>query len=223
MEIKLEIANKVLLFDFDGTVVETEIIAKKVIEQYFTEQNIDHGTHFADMIVGRTWKAATESMIEHALSRGVEIPESGVLQDLLKARYRQAFELGVPLVPGFNELLPHFKSQAKFLGIVTGSDRHEVSSILTFHGLQESFGQVWGYGDYPRGKPHPDPYLTALSALKADPKDVIVFEDSKVGMEAARQAGLSFVQIAHEAHAKERHPDALLYLESWHDLILKRD
>ena len=92
MEKKIDIKNKVLLFDFDGTLVETEIVAKKVIDLYFLEKNFPHPTPFAEMIVGRTWKAAAENMHEHAKGLGVDLDPPTILQAELKMRYQDAFK-----------------------------------------------------------------------------------------------------------------------------------
>lgn len=222
MKNRLDIKNKVLLFDFDGTLVETEIVAKKVIDRYFEEKNFPVSAPFADMIVGRTWKSATEIMHEHAQGLGVVLDAPEVLATELKQRYREAFMTGVRLIPGFRECLSYFQKNAKFLGIVTGSDRHEVQSILEQHGLSGAFQQIWAFGDYEHSKPDPSPYLKALSDLKTDlkvdPKEVLVFEDSKVGMESAHRAGLKFIQIAFEAHAVEPDSRAILTLKDWREL-----
>ena len=219
MENKLDIRNKVLLFDFDGTLVETEIVAKKVIDLYFQEKNFPHLSSYADMIVGRTWKAATEVMFEHAKGLGVDLDPPAIMQAELKMRYQDAFRAGVLMVPGFKDCLPYFKKNAKYLGIVTGSDRHEVEQILGQHGLLGVFDRVWGFGDYEHSKPDPSPYIQAMTDIQANSKEVLVFEDSKAGMESANRAGLPFVQICFEAHAKEVDSRALLTITDWHDLL----
>ena len=219
MKNKLDVENKVLLFDFDGTLVETEIVAKKVIDLYFEERKFPQLSDVADMIVGRTWKAATESIHEHAKGLGVDLDPPAVMALELKARYQEAFKKGVGMIPGFKECLPYFKKNAKFLGIVTGSDRHEVQIILEQHGLLGVFDQVWGFGDYEHSKPDPSPYLTAMAAIQANPKDVVVFEDSKAGMESATRAGIPFVQICFEEHALEPDARALLTIHDWNELL----
>ncbi len=216
---KLDIKNKVLLFDFDGTLVETEFLAKRVVEQYFSEKNFPHPIPFSEMIVGRTWQAATENMVSHALSLGIQLDSPDTLRSEFKRRYRDQFESGVKLIPGIIECLPLFKREAKFIGIVTGSERDEVNTILKAHHLEGFFEKIWAYGDYPFSKPDPSPYLTAINALGAKANETLVFEDSAAGMESSFRAGLPFVQITHEAHAKELDQRALKVIRDWHELL----
>ncbi len=215
---RVNIQNKVLLFDFDGTLVETEILAKKVIDVYFQSKNFPQPLPFGDLIIGRTWSAATEAMVKYALDLGIQLPSPLQLKSELMALYRAQIGSGVNLIPGLDECLPYFKSNAKFLGIVTGSDREEVELILKSHGLDQFFDRIWAVGDYEFSKPHPSPYLKALKDLQIKAEDAIVFEDSKAGMESAKGAGLPWVHIAYESHAKEPHPDSLLTIPHWGDL-----
>jgi HAD superfamily hydrolase (TIGR01509 family) len=218
MKKDLNIEDKVLLFDFDGTLVETEILAREIVQRYFEERGLDGAQDFAALIIGRTWKLAVELMIKEASTRGFSLGPPEELLEMFRDRYQERVKEGVSLIPGFLELLPEFKKKARFLGIVTGSERPEVVAILKGHGLDQTFDQIWGYGDYPESKPHPAPYLTAVEAHRFDPNEVIVFEDSKAGMESAYRAGLQWVQICHESHASEPDPRSLLVLPDWRHL-----
>jgi len=215
MKKPIQIDNKVLLFDFDGTLVETEILAREVIEEYFRERNSDQGSHFASLIVGKTWKLAVEQMQVEARALGLALGETEALIVEFKRRYQERFHRGVNLIPGIKRWLPVFKSRARFIGIVTGSERHEVVSILKSHQMEGVFDRIWGFGDYEESKPHPSPYLTAMRDIGADPSEVLVFEDSRAGMESAHQAGLRWVQVTHEAHARNPDPRSLMVIQDW--------
>jgi len=177
MKKPLIIQDKVLLFDFDGTLVETEILAREVVQKYFEERGLEGASDFASLIIGRTWKLAVELMIAEAENRGFVLGESQALLEEFRERYQVRVKEGVGLIPGFRELLPDLKKKARFLGIVTGSERPEVEEILRAHGLEHYFDQIWGYGDYPESKPHPAPYLVALRAHQFKAEEVIVFEE----------------------------------------------
>jgi HAD superfamily hydrolase (TIGR01509 family) len=218
MKKSLEIADKVLLFDFDGTLVETEILAREVVREYFHERGFEGADHFSNLIVGRTWKLAVDLMVAESRHLGFELGDPERVLNEFRDRYRARFKSGVSLIPGLLELLPVFRKKARFLGIVTGSERHEVEEILQSHGLMGFFDRIWGFGDYPESKPHPAPYLTAMQEHHFEPSEVIVFEDSKAGMESAYRAGLRWVQICHEAHAGEPDPRSMIALPDWRHL-----
>jgi HAD superfamily hydrolase (TIGR01509 family) len=221
MKKNLSISDKVLLFDFDGTLVETEVLAREVIDAYFREKGFGNSAPFANMIVGKTWRLAVEEMRSAALRSGFDLGDPEFLEREFKHRYQERFRGGVNLIPGLLELLPDFKKKARFLGIVTGSERHEVQAILGAHRLDGVFDRVWGFGDYPESKPSPSPYLTAMKEIPAGAAEILVFEDSRAGMESAHRAGLRWVQVSHEAHAKAPDPRAMFVIRDWHQLELE--
>ena len=57
---------------------------------------------------------------------------------------------------------------------------------------------VLASGDYPRAKPAPDPYLTALERFGAEPAEAVVVEDSERGLRAAVAAGIDCVVVAND-------------------------
>jgi len=221
MKNQVQIDNKILLFDFDGTLVETEILAREVIETYFKQRDSAHGGHFANLIVGKTWKLAVEEMQQEAMRLGIHLGESDALIAEFKKRYRERFHQGVNLIPGLLEWLPEFRKRARFVGIVTGSERSEVESILGAHQIDHFFDQIWGFGDYAESKPHPSPYLTAMKEIGADPADVLVFEDSKAGMESAHRAGLAWIQVSHETHARTPDSRSILVIRDWTEFSVR--
>lgn len=220
---RIDLRKKVLLFDFDGTIVETEALAKEAVNQYFHEKNLlpqaQVAEIFASLIVGRTWESAIDNMIQHAKMIGITLDSRENLAREFKSRYRARFEKAVKLIPGFLDVLPKIREQAAYIGIVTGSEHEEVEAILKATGLENVFTRVWGFGDYAHSKPDPSPYLTALQDLGVKADDVIVFEDSEAGMESAFRAGLKWVQVCHETHAKKPDPRSLLVIRDWHELV----
>ena len=216
----LDIRDKVLLFDFDGTIVETESLAQKVIDDYFSSRN-DAYRPPSHLIIGRTWQAAVASMHAHAKEKGCELEAEAVLLNAFKTGYLQKLKEGVDLIPGFLSLVPELKRQAKVMAIVTGSTHEEVQTILQFHKLAPFFDHIIAYGDYAMSKPDPSPFLKALEILKAEASEAIVFEDSEAGMESATRAGLPFIQICHESHAKVADPRAVKVLKNWTELLLQ--
>jgi HAD superfamily hydrolase (TIGR01509 family) len=215
----LDIRDKVLLFDFDGTLVETEVLAQAVIEQYFNKKKYPYRAP-KELIIGRTWQAAIESMHDEAKKHAVTLDAPEIMLAEFKTEYQKKLHDGVELIPGFLECLPILKARAKFMGIVTGSFHDEVDTILKLHHLEGVFDRIWAVGDYEKSKPDPSPYLAAVQALQVDKRDVIVFEDSAAGMESAHRAGLPFVQICHEAHAKTGDPRALRVVQNWRELLV---
>ena len=83
------------------------------------------------------------------------------------------------------------------LAIVSGSPRASIIHTLTLLKLLDYFAVLVGAEDYKRGKPAPDPFLTAAARLSIPAQDCLVFEDADAGIAAAQAAGMQWVRIPH--------------------------
>ena len=230
MKKKIDVKNKILLFDLDGTLVDTEKLGERVLEEYCVDKKIttlgSESKQISKLIVGRTWKSAVQEIIR---SYSLSLDPVQFEQDL-KAHYRKLLLAGIDLVPGIREKLLEFKEKSLFMGIVTGSAKDEVDVILKAEGLTHLFDRVWSSEFYSESKPSPAPFLTAFlethqmmrsaSGYHIQPEDVLVFEDSLAGMESASKAGFSFIQVCHAQPHLQLDPRALFSIQDWHDLVI---
>ncbi len=83
----------------------------------------------------------------------------------------------------------------KPLAVASGGHRDLVERTLHALGIHEMFDAVVAAEDYERGKPAPDPFLTAAARLQVAPEHCLVFEDTNSGVEAARAAGMAWVLV----------------------------
>jgi len=228
---KIDVKNKILLFDLDGTLVDTEKLGERVLEHYCVDQKIFDQPEtiktISRMIIGRTWKSAVAEIIQ---TYSLKLDPVEFERDL-KAHYRKLIQGGVDLVPGVQEKLVEFKEKSEFMGLVTGSAKDEVEVILNAEGLTHAFDRIWSSEFYPESKPSPSPFLTAFaeiqnfmrsaSGLEISPQDVLIFEDSIAGMESASRAGFSFIQVLHAHPEMKPDPRALFTIQDWHDLKIQ--
>lgn len=225
---KINVKDKIVLLDFDGTLVDTEKLAISVIEGYCVEKNLVSQVQslkkVSHSIIGRTWQAAIREMVLNHFA-GVDAME---LETELKKRYREELVSGVEWIPGVHDKLKDLRAHSLSMGIVTGSSRDEVEIILGAEGNTHLFDFIWTAEDYSESKPHPEPFLTAFEKVKQGfdrelsqkwlPTDVLVFEDSLAGMEAAHRAGFPFVQILHSHPEMASDPRALVTVRDWREI-----
>lgn len=83
----------------------------------------------------------------------------------------------------------------KPMAVASGGHRDLVERTLHALGIHDMFDAVIAAEDYRRGKPHPDPFLTAAARLNVAPAHCLVFEDTATGAEAARAAGMACVLV----------------------------
>lgn len=68
-------------------------------------------------------------------------------------------------------------------------------NALNYIGVTDSFDLILAGEDVINGKPNPEIYLNVLSFFNMKPEEALIFEDSEIGMEAAKKAGISFIEI----------------------------
>lgn len=81
------------------------------------------------------------------------------------------------------------------VGVVSGGSRKTVTRTLTVIGLIDVIEALVCADDTERGKPYPDPFLSAARQLGVAPAECLVFEDGNPGVQAAIAAGMDWVRI----------------------------
>ena len=97
--------------------------------------------------------------------------------------------------PGLVELLPRLKARGLKMAVASSSELAWVHAILDTLRIREYFSAIVSAGDVAHGKPAPDVYLRAARRLGVPPGACLVFEDSPVGLRAARAAGMRAIAI----------------------------
>lgn len=83
----------------------------------------------------------------------------------------------------------------KPLAVASGGFRRNVEMTLDTIGIRPLFDVVVCVEDYARGKPFPDAFLEAARRMNVAPENCLVFEDSPLGLQAARAAGMQCVFV----------------------------
>lgn len=185
--------TRVLLFDVDGVLADTEHLHKKALAT-------------AAMEAGYSVKDADTSTTTAKL-RAAGVSEAEI--PAIYARKRKLYEEWIPSIPKNQELarVLHRIAQRHPLGACTNSNRVSCSMLLQHLGVFAIFGTIVTSSDVPSGKPAPDVYVRAMKNVGTTPGNVCIFEDSDVGIEAARRAGASqIIQCTTETLLEELQP-----------------
>ena len=81
------------------------------------------------------------------------------------------------------------------MAVVTGGHREVCARILAHVGIADCFETLVASEDTDRHKPDPDPFLEAARRLGVRPERCVVWEDSDLGLEAARRAGMQWIDV----------------------------
>ncbi|MBU2075585.1 MAG: HAD family phosphatase [Actinobacteria bacterium] len=116
-----------------------------------------------------------------------------VVEELLDGVVARVEE-SVPWQPGAPELLASLRDAGVPCALVTMSYERFVAPILR-HLPAETFRVIVTGDQVERGKPHPEPYLTAAASLGLDPQDCVAIEDSNTGAKSAEAAGCAVLVV----------------------------
>jgi HAD superfamily hydrolase (TIGR01509 family) len=97
----------------------------------------------------------------------------------------------------------HYLKNRYTLAIVTTAKQTDFDLIHSSRTIVNHFDLILTHKDYARSKPHPDPYLTALSHYELDAQDALVVEDSERGLRAAIAAGIDCAVAHHDFTASQ--------------------
>lgn len=176
-----------LLFDLDGTLIDTESLALQAGMLAFAQLGHPVAHEFMHSLVGRDQPTSRQIIAE-----AMPLVDQGALHPIWQAEYLAAMETGLPLKPGAARLVA---ARLLPMAIVTSSGRHEAHRKLGVAGIGAAFAHVITLDDVEAAKPAPDPYLLAAARMGVAPARCLVFEDSEAGAEAAFRAGCRVVQV----------------------------
>jgi HAD superfamily hydrolase (TIGR01509 family) len=181
---------KLAIFDMDGTIADSEKIAQKVTIDFFKDRGITINKKEQKDIFGLNWKDLVREVLER---NGMEYSQT--LKNTLKERYVRNMKKKVEAVPGIYSLLEYLQPRVK-LALATNSRIREVDIICSRLDFDRFFGLKLARNHVKNGKPDPEIYLKAASTMGFEPGECIVFEDSVIGIKAARSAGMRCIAIS---------------------------
>ena len=183
-------ANKIIIFDLDGTIIDSERLAANVMVQVFQEMGVPLRAEEADLVVGRTWDSALDFLKQrHSFDL-----DGAHLRDRVMESYRVQRSKAISAVPGVVNSIRSLSSRLP-LAVVSGSDREDIEWALQTLAIGSCFQFYLGSEDYSSSKPSPEGYLLAAERLGVSPSEILVFEDSEAGIQAARRAGMAVIAV----------------------------
>ena len=194
-----------VLFDCDGVLVDSEIIASEVEAELLTEAGFPISTEeMAERFAGLTWHHALLQIEKEA-----EIPLSASLLDKHDQILDKRLAKDVKIIDGVKGVLAGLKLPH---GICSNSTSERLAMMLGKVGIKDHFGKhIYSARDLgpDRVKPKPDIFLHGASQFGIDPSRVLVVEDSVHGVHAARSAGMRVVGFTGASHTYPSHADKL--------------
>jgi len=178
-----------LLFDCDGTLADTMPAHYRA----WLEVTDRHGLSFdEDRFYSMGGRPTRDIVATLAREKGIEIDldHAATLKErsfLAQLEHVEAIDPVIDVVLRSRGRIP--------MAVVTGGHRHVCLQILEHVGIADCFAAIVASEDTQRHKPDPDPFLTAATLLGARPERCVVWEDSDLGITAARAAGMQWIDV----------------------------
>jgi HAD superfamily hydrolase (TIGR01509 family) len=169
------------VFDCDGLLIDTAECWREAFVRTLHLDGRELDAHTLQRLNGASVRSAAEILDVSPLALRVELDEAF-----------QRTELAA--LPGAALLTERLQARMP-LAVATNGPGDLVGRALERVRLRNAFAAVVSAETQARDKPAPDVYLAACAQLDVDPSDAIAFEDSAVGAQAARRAGLTVVLV----------------------------
>ena len=181
---------KAILFDMDGLLTNTEPLWDNAISTIVAQFGYEWQEEDHKKALGGPLSRVAKYMWE--ISGQVHSPD-WFLQTLI-SKMNEAFKGEIPMMPGaMNLLIEVMESELQF-GLVTSNTREICQNVLaTIPQIQ--FDTVITFDDVTKPKPDPEGYIKAAKNLGVGAEEVLVFEDSLVGVTAAKNSGARVIAI----------------------------
>lgn len=192
---------KAVIFDCDGVLVDSEVLALEVELAILREQGLEFDRHdYVTRFMGLSYEAFHHAMDAEAQKRlGHTISDR--IRDELATRLRQTMIARLTEIPGASQVVA---SVTLPKAVASSSTKEGLERKLRQVGLWDHFApHVYSAEHVVHAKPAPDLFLHAAAALKIDPADCLVIEDSVNGVVAARAAGMRVWGFLGGGHAHD--------------------
>lgn len=188
---RLKTKPRAILFDMDGVIIDS--MPYHFIAWFETLKPMGVKVNSFDVYSreGENWKKT----IADLLKRSKLEYSKNVIDAILPHKqriFKQYFKRFI--FKGTEEVLCHYKKKGYLLGLVTGTYADSIEKVLPAN-IYRMFDCIVSGDSTKHGKPHPEPYLSAAKKLNLKPKECVVLENSPLGTQSAKRAGMFCVAV----------------------------
>lgn len=195
-----------ILFDMDGTIVNTEGLHAKAGSSVLKELGVTIDLEsLMHKFYGVTDTVILQTTCPHLSEKEIHYAIDKKNSELIKIfKAMAASEKEKYITPGLFDFLTFLKKEKKKIGVVSASEDIVVNETLNIFGISSYIELQMGRNQTTLTKPHPEPYLEGMKRLSANAHETLIFEDSPTGLTSAHASGAHIVRITEFSHSKEK-------------------
>jgi sugar-phosphatase len=183
---------KAVIFDMDGVLINSEPLWKIAEKEVFSSLGVKVTDDLVHITSALTAQEVCAFWFERYPWQGKTFAE---VEDDVVARVIELIGENDTKMPGVKEILNFCKNKGLKIGLASNSSHNLIEVVLEKVGIKQYFDFISSAEDVEKGKPDPAVYLFAAQNLGVLPSHCIVFEDSVIGVTAAKRAGMTVVAI----------------------------
>lgn len=208
---------KAVIFDFDGTILDTETPEYKIWTDIFQDYNQILPIEIWVKYIGTTWGSFDPgNYLQELCNFEVNVKQ---IKSFAREKYFQILDVS-PLRPGIEELISILINASIPIALASSSPLYWIKQHLEHRGLLEKFSFISTADEVKVVKPAPDIYIDLLNKMKMLPTDVITFEDSPNGIKAAKNAGIFSIAVPNDLTMHSNLSEANMIISSIKDISL---
>lgn len=201
-------ACKLVIFDCDGVLVDSEVISLSVLRDYIAGL----GVHISDDECRNLFLGVSLETTCRVLTDDYGLTLDGDQLAGMRKMLYDRFKQELKAIPDVDQVIPTLDMP---FCVASSSQVERIRLALMATGLLPLFdGNIFSATMVENGKPAPDLFLHAAGAMNTAPADCIVIEDSPAGITAAKRAGMKVFAFTGASHAgQEGHATSIKHLE----------
>ncbi|TCD10738.1 HAD family phosphatase [Pedobacter frigidisoli] len=193
---------KALLFDLDGTLIDSEKFHFDCWNEFLSEYNVtldfkDWLTNYAGIPLPQNAKTIIDKYKINAN-----------LEDFVNRREQITFDgfktKDIELMPFALDFIKFFYEKGLTLAVVTASPRVDVEAVFERNGLAKYFSLFITRTDVSKSKPDPESYNICVEQLGFQKDECIVLEDTLNGVKSAVAAGITCFAVQNNIRAHQK-------------------
>ena len=185
---------KNIIFDFDGVIVDSEILASKAFTLYLTSKG--YKVKEEDFY---TYAGMKTLQVIDILTEKYQINQKDQFSNDIFLLVSQVYSNDLKLVKGFKNFISHSKRN-HFIGSNSNKDR--IIEGLKTVGISNEFleNTIYSFDMVKNPKPDPDIYLKVINDNNLESEETIIIEDSAIGVKAGFEAGVKVYGLTAGKH-----------------------
>lgn len=183
---------KVVIFDMDGTLFDTEMISKLAWQEAGKKFHLPISEEFVLKLIGLTPSNA-QVIYDTYMPKGWPQEEAFQFHEDFIHDFR--IRNGIPPKGDLHAVLSTIKERGYSIGLATSARHDNMMFNIEMAGIKKYFDIMLSAEMMEYGKPNPDIYFKTMQGLNVNPEDCIIIEDSYNGIRSAYASGATVVMI----------------------------